>query len=531
MASEPLRILYLEDSEHDADLMRAALTKSGVVCDVWLAATRDQYMAALGSGGFDLILSSGGISGFDGLSALDAARRRYPAIPFVFVLGRASEQSPDHPQATGSVEWVSKSALEELAPAIQRARQGAASNEQQDGLDSHHRSTERLINVVQELSLARDLPTVMAIVRRAARELTGADGATFVLRERELCYYAEENAIAPLWKGKRFPISACISGWAMLNKQPAVIEDIYADSRIPVDAYRPTFVKSLAMVPIRAADPVGAIGNYWASHHKATPEEVKLLQALANSTSIAMENVQLYGELEHRVQERTAQLEAINKELEAFSYSVSHDLRAPLRAIDGFSELLASAKGLDEGGRGYAERIRRAAARMNQLIDDLLRLSRIARSDVKKQTVDLTQMVKDIAMELQGTAPARRVEFTIEDGVAASGDPHLVRVAMENLLSNAWKYTSKKPRARIAFGHSHDNRGQDLYYVQDDGAGFDMKYADKLFGPFQRLHAESEFSGTGVGLATVARVIHKHGGRIWAEAAVDQGATFFFTLS
>jgi signal transduction histidine kinase len=398
--------------------------------------------------------------------------------------------------------------------------------------EQFHNSTEHLINVIQELSLARDLETIMEIVRHAARDLTGADGATFVLRDHDLCFYAEEDAIAPLWKGKRFPMSACISGWAMLNRQTAIIEDIYTDDRIPIDAYRPTFVKSLVMMPIRTKDPVGAIGNYWAKQHKPTEQEIRLLQALANSTSIAMENVQLYSELEQRVQERTAQLEAANKELEAFSYSVSHDLRAPLRHVDGFSKtlLVRQAENLDDAGREYLQRIRDAVQRMNQLIEDLLKLSRIARTEVNKTSVDLTGMAKEIASLLQEEAPERQVDFVLEDGVTANGDPRLLRVVLENLLSNAWKYTSRKAQARIAFGHKYEDPEQATYYVQDDGAGFDMANADKLFGPFQRLHTEAEFPGTGVGLATVGRIIHKHGGNIWAEGITDEGATFSFTL-
>ncbi|MDE1989690.1 MAG: GAF domain-containing protein, partial [Betaproteobacteria bacterium] len=170
---------------------------------------------------------------------------------------------------------------------------------------------EQLVDVVQKLSLARNLDTIMDIVRHAARDITGADGATFVLRDGDKCFYAEEDAISPLWKGQRFPMSACISGWAMLNRKAAIIEDIYADSRIPADAYRPTFVKSLAMVPIRTLDPVGAIGNYWATPHLPTPEQVKLLQALADTTAVAMENVRIYSELEQRVQQRTSELQAI----------------------------------------------------------------------------------------------------------------------------------------------------------------------------------------------------------------------------
>src|SRR5687768_16107845 len=173
----------------------------------------------------------------------------------------------------------------------------------------------RLLDAVQALSRARSLETVMAVVRSAARELVGADGATFVLRDGDRCHYADEDAIAPLWKGQRFPMSACISGWVMLHAEPAVIEDIYADPRIPADAYRPTFVQSLAMVPIRVADPLGAIGTYWARRHRPDAEELSLLASLANSTSVAIESIYLQQELERRVEERTAELAAAHREL------------------------------------------------------------------------------------------------------------------------------------------------------------------------------------------------------------------------
>ncbi len=175
----------------------------------------------------------------------------------------------------------------------------------------------RLIRAVQELSMARSLDAVAEIVRHAARELVGADGATFVLRDGEQCFYKDEDAISPLWKGQRFPLQACISGWAMLNRQAAVIEDIYLDGRIPHAAYRPTFVKSLVMVPIRTLDPIGAIGTYWASQHRATAGQVEMLQALADATSVALENVQVYAELERRVAQRTAQLAEANNRLRA----------------------------------------------------------------------------------------------------------------------------------------------------------------------------------------------------------------------
>lgn len=181
------------------------------------------------------------------------------------------------------------------------------------------RGMQRLLQAVQDLSLARSLPEIQSIVRTAARELTGCDGATFVLRDNGMCYYADEDAIAPLWKGSRFPMEICISGWAMLNSKAAVIPDIYLDDRIPHVAYQPTFVKSLVMVPIRKLDPVGAIGNYWAYERQPSEQEISLLQALADSTSIAMENVQLYAELEQRVLDRTAELETANEEIRQLS--------------------------------------------------------------------------------------------------------------------------------------------------------------------------------------------------------------------
>jgi len=239
----------------------------------------------------------------------------------------------------------------------------------------------------------------------------------------------------------------------------------------------------------------------------------------------------LNAELEERVRERTAELEAANKELEAFSYSVSHDLRAPLRAIDGFSLAVLEDCGpmLDARGREHLGRVRTAAQRMGQLIADLLGLSRMTRSEMRRAQVDLSGMARKIAAELQEAAPGRAATFVIADGLKAEADPHLLHIVLANLLSNAWKFTSKHTSARIEFG-AEQREGERAFFVRDDGAGFDMAYADKLFGPFQRLHSRGEFEGTGIGLATIQRIIRRHGGRVWAEGAVERGATFFFTL-
>jgi PAS domain S-box-containing protein len=225
------------------------------------------------------------------------------------------------------------------------------------------------------------------------------------------------------------------------------------------------------------------------------------------------------------------ELEAANKELEAFSYSVSHDLRAPLRTIDGFSLALMEdyADTLDAGARHLLERIRAATQRMAQLIDDLLKLARVTRSDMRNEVVDLSALARVILAELQTLEPQRCVECVVQDGVAGSGDPELLRLVLENLLGNAWKFTMKKPRAKIELGMFQKD-GQRVYFVRDDGQGFDMTYVSKLFGTFQRLHTTTEFPGTGIGLASVRRIVHRHGGRTWAEGTEQQGATFFFTL-
>ena len=221
----------------------------------------------------------------------------------------------------------------------------------------------------------------------------------------------------------------------------------------------------------------------------------------------------------------------VNAALEAFSYSVSHDLRAPLRGIDGFSQALLEdyAGKLDEQGKDYLQRVRSATQRMGVLIDDMLSLSRVTRSDMRREPVNLSTLAESIVAELQRTQADRQAKFVIAPGLTDTGDAHLLQVLLENLLGNAWKFTGQHSQARIEFGSTQVD-GKPAYFVRDDGAGFDMAYADKLFGAFQRLHTEAEFTGTGIGLATVERIVHRHGGQVWAEGKVEEGATFYFTL-
>jgi light-regulated signal transduction histidine kinase (bacteriophytochrome) len=240
----------------------------------------------------------------------------------------------------------------------------------------------------------------------------------------------------------------------------------------------------------------------------------------------------LNQELEQRVLDRTEQLQLANKELESFAYSVSHDLRAPLRALDGFSQaILEDYVGrIDNQGQDYLQRIRAAAQRMGQLIDDMLKLSRLTRGELLQQSIDLTALAHEVVEELKKSDAGRSVDVVIAHGLTATGDARLVRVVLVNLFGNAWKFTGPQAGPRIEMGQVQVD-GQQAFFIKDNGVGFDPQHAGKLFGAFQRLHTASEFPGTGVGLATVQRIVHRHGGRIWAESAVGKGATFFFTMT
>ena len=466
-----MRILHLQHSDGDSVGLRRELQQQGLHAELTPAASADELVESLGAGAFDAVVIN------------DA------------LLHRTS---------------VSQ---------VQRV---------QDRVGRQHAAVSRLISVVQELSLARDLQQIVEIVRRAARQLTGADGADFVIRDDDRAHYIAESAITPLWKGRRVPLIDSVSGWAITGRRPIVIADIRRESRAPVERYRSTFVRSLVAVPIRSADPLGAIGVYWSQPHQCTPDELMLLEALANTTAVSMENVRVYADLERLVEERTRELKAANEELEAFNLAVSHDLRAPLRAMS------AAVESLDDIERTplltQKRLLRDHVLTMNRLVNDLLRLSRVGRTELHIEPCDLAALAQEVVQRLRLSHPDRRVTWRISRPMSVQADAGLMSIALDNLLSNAWKYTAQRDEAEVSFTWTPDARRQNVFCVSDNGAGFDPQYAHRLFKPFERLHSEIEFAGTGLGLATVQRIIARHDGALWAESAPNAGARFYFTL-
>jgi signal transduction histidine kinase len=399
-----------------------------------------------------------------------------------------------------------------------------------NGRETYVRGMESLVEVVQDLSLARSLEAVMAIVRSAARRLTGADGATFVLREQEYCVYADEDAISPLWKGSRFPMTSCISGWAMMNRRSAVIEDVYDDDRIPQAVYKATFVKSMAMVPIRAADPIGAIGNYWAVHHRPTDTEVRLLQALADSTAVAMENVRVYDELEEMVEERTAELRTANARLDRSLQSMrdfvaiaAHDLRAPVASVNMAAKTLQTQ--VDDSKRTQlVDIMERQSAHLVRLTDDLLTLSVIEAGEVEVRTevIEVDPVLRAVAAEVADRAT---VPVQTPAGLCARVDVSHLQRMIRNLLGNALKYGAEPIRI-VAVPVD----GMVDINVLDSGRGVPPDAVAQIFERFSRGTNTDGKQGSGLGLSIVRELARLNGGDVVYADLGPTGICFRISL-
>lgn len=382
-----------------------------------------------------------------------------------------------------------------------------------------------LIQVVQQLSFCRDLGAVMAVLRRNARQLTGADGLTIVLREDGLCHYVEEDAIAPLWKGRRFPMEACISGWCMIHRQQVAIPDIYADPRIPHEAYRPTFVKSLAMTPIRADDPVGAIGLYWALPHVATGEELETLQALGDSAALALGNAQMIEELRDASRRKDELLAML-----------SHELRNPLAPLRNALHLLKLQIQPDGGTTAWIlETMDRQLRQLSRIVDGLLDMARLrsGRITLQNERLDLTLLVRQLLEDrrdlLEQAGLALEADLP-EHPVWVDGDPLRLSQAAGNLLENAQKYTPAGGRVRVSLAAEN---GSASLTMRDTGVGIAPEVLPHVFDVFAQgaQPLDRQEGGLGLGLSLTRGLLELHGGTIEAASAgTGQGTEFTIRL-
>jgi signal transduction histidine kinase/DNA-binding NarL/FixJ family response regulator len=557
-----MNVLYLEDRPLDALVLQRQLAKAASHFGLHVAANADDFRKLLSVNKYVAVICDNSVQGLDFSGVLSTVQSLELPIPVLVLTGHVDEKTAQLAFEKGVFDYISKEeiwrvghsltrAIRDPVETIQRnreqhserARQSTEterlpqvkSAEQKDSGDSSSilDSMQTILDTVLKLSAARKIEDIAEIIRHAARKVVHADGATFILKKGNFCYYADEEAIGPLWKGTQFPIETCASGWAMLYNEQVVIPDIYNDERIPIDAYRPTFVKSLTITPVRTASPIAAIGTYWKNEYEASAEDRRLLQALADTTSVAIENVNLLNELEDRVAERTHQLQNVNHELESFARSVAHDLKTPLVGIGQLLELVRhdEKQPLQEPLRGHIEAVSEECGRLSLMVTDLLNLARIAHTDLVKEPVNLTEIATAASRRLKNCWP-KDVVFEIAPDMQVYADPVLLNVVMENLLSNACKYSSKVecPVVKVSSSTSGPDMAMQTVTVSDNGAGFDQNHAGRIFDVFQRLHDASEFPGSGVGLATVQRIIHRHGGEISAHSTAGHGATFKFTL-
>ena len=397
-----------------------------------------------------------------------------------------------------------------------------------------------LVGTVQKLSLARDLSAIQQIISRAARGLTGADGAAFVLREGNECYYADEDAVAPLWKGGRFPLQACLSGWSMLQRQAVVIPDVCADVRIPVEAYRPTFVRSLVMVPIRRLDPIGAIGNYWATPHEPTPEELEALQALADATALAMENVRAHGQLEQRVRERTRELEAAREAAQQaresaerahraksrFLAAASHDLRQPLQSLALLTGTLRRTI-TDPEVRAVLEQQELAVSTASQLVNAILDITKLDAGAIRPEITDfpIFELFDELRREFAVLAGHKGLELRSDSGSGLlRSDPMLVGRVLRNLLSNAIKYTEQG----VVSLHCLRQGARTLVEVRDTGIGIPRQHLHHIFDEFYQVGVDTNTrrNGYGLGLSIVTRIVDLLELKLEVRSQPGEGSVF-----
>lgn len=547
-------VLLVDDDRALCALARRKLERENLTL-VTLHTGRDA-IAWLDANEADLVLLDLFLPDMKGQDLLDALAARKRDVPFVVMTGYGDERVAVDIMKKGALDYLAKNvALPEFLPSVVRnaldrlaeqRRLATAESTLRERQEAERQFMERLTVLHAVTNELMDASSFDELCRKAVelgRTRLGFDriGIWFLTpdgTQMEGSFGTDEQGRIRDERGQRVPMDK--SQVQMLTTQPQV--EATCGTNVDLADHLGHVVGKGDIVWTAISDGRKLMGSVCTdnllSRRPFTKQDTELFVLFANSLGhlCALKRTEaeirkLNEELEQRVRERTAELMAVNKELEAFCYSVSHDLRAPLRAIDGFSRAVYEDHGeeLSEEARSYLSRVCAASERMARLIDDLLQLSRMTRTEMHRDRVNLTDMLKSIARDLRAEQPDRQAEFVIPDDMFVYGDARLLQIAMENLLENAWKFTGQRPIAHIECGVIRENKHL-IHFVKDDGAGFDMAYAGKLFGAFQRLHAATDFPGTGIGLATVQRIIHRHGGQIWAEGRVGEGEVFYFTL-
>jgi PAS domain S-box-containing protein len=494
----------VEDVVQDATLIEHTLKDSGFEFTFKRVDTEDDFLKQLERFHPSVILSDHGLPAFDGFTALSLAKDRAPDVPFIFVTGSLGEEMTIKALKSGAADFILKHRLGTLPPAIHRALRQADFRLQRKKAEEALLSSEERYRSLVELSpdaLFVEIAERIVFINSAGVKLLGASGPEeLVGRELRDFMRAEDWLVA----------SERLRQLRQEGKPVPFLEQ----TLLQVDG-APVAVEMAAAPLVFAGKPAAQVIAHDIRERKRAEQEIRSLNT----------------DLEQRVRERTVELEAANKELEAFSYSVSHDLRAPLRHIEGFVEILTGTmtESLDQESRRHLETIAQSAKQMGRLIDDLLTFSRTARAELTKTCILLADLVQAVIRDLGQETQGREVEWVIGELPEVQADNALLRQVLVNLLANALKYTRTRKQPRIEIG-SDRTATEHVIFIRDNGVGFDMRYAHKLFGVFQRLHRASDFEGTGVGLANVRRIIHRHGGRAWAEAELNKGATFYFSL-